>query len=406
MRAKKLFSILLAMMLMLFALFPIQAVLAETTNQPSQTTGTAEPPASSAVPTQRSDTPAPTSGAEPGAETPVDVSGQLGFFVQQYGLMVLLALAVIVLVVLIVLLARSKKKKPAKMGQTKPVQPIGDAPQTQQLLGSPERPVVAQVGNLHNIGQRAYQQDAFGVSPLLDEKMRFQSRGVLAVLADGMGGMKGSGELSQAAVYTALKRFPHMPGDMRETLASLTSDILNMVQTHFADSGAGSTLIMANIRGGMLDFISIGDSRIALLRSGKLMTLNREHNYAATLHQQAAQGLLSWQEATENLRRRALTSYLGQGNEPAIDFPAEPIRLQCGDMIVLMSDGVYGTLDDETLERHLIRSKNAMEAAEAIEKEVLSACKRNQDNFTAVLIEIRDELEVWDEINAKKERKP
>ena len=36
MRAKKLFSILLAMMLMLFTLFPIQAVLAETTNQPSQ----------------------------------------------------------------------------------------------------------------------------------------------------------------------------------------------------------------------------------------------------------------------------------------------------------------------------------------------------------------------------------
>lgn len=401
MRAKKLFSILLAMMLMLFTLFPIQAVLAETTNQPSQTTSTAEPPASSAVPTQRSDTPAPTSGAEPGVETPVDVSGQLGFFVQQYGLMVLLALAVIVLVVLIALLARSgRRKRTAETAQGGQTIAVMDMP------GEPPILDVTEVGNVHNIGKRNYQQDAFGVSPLLDEKMRFQSRGVLAVLADGMGGMKGSGELSQAAVYTALKRFPHMPGDMRETLASLTSDILNMVQTHFADSGAGSTLIMANIRGGMLDFISIGDSRIALLRSGKLMTLNREHNYAATLHQQAAQGLLSWQEATENPRRRALTSYLGQGNEPAIDFPAEPIPLTSGDMIVLMSDGVFGTLDDETLERHLIRSKNAMEAAEAIEKEVLSACKRNQDNFTAVLIEIRDELEVWDEINAKKEKKP
>ena len=83
MRAKKLFSILLAMML--FALFPIQAVLAETTNQPSQTTSTAEPPASSAVPTQRSDTPAPTSGAEPGVETPVDVSGQLVFLFSSMG---------------------------------------------------------------------------------------------------------------------------------------------------------------------------------------------------------------------------------------------------------------------------------------------------------------------------------
>ena len=165
MRAKKLFSILLAMMLMLFALFPIQAVLAETTNQPSQTTSTAEPPASSAVPTQRSDTPAPTSGAEPGVETPVDVSGQLGFFVQQYGLMVLLALAVIVLVVLIALLARSgRRKRTAETAQGGQTIAVMDMP------GEPPILDVTEVGNVHNIGKRNYQQDAFGVSPLQDEK--------------------------------------------------------------------------------------------------------------------------------------------------------------------------------------------------------------------------------------------
>ena len=65
MRAKKLFSILLAMMLMLFTLFPIQAVLAETTNQPSQTTSTAEPPASSAVPTSGLTRPRPRRALNP-----------------------------------------------------------------------------------------------------------------------------------------------------------------------------------------------------------------------------------------------------------------------------------------------------------------------------------------------------
>lgn len=147
MRAKKLFSILLAMMLMLFTLFPIQAVLAETTNQPSQTTSTAQPPASSAVPPQRSDTPAPTSGAEPGVETPVDVSGQLGFFVQQYGLMVLLALAVIVLVVLIALLARSgRRKRTAETAQGGQTIAVMDMPGEPPILG------VTEVGNVHNIG--------------------------------------------------------------------------------------------------------------------------------------------------------------------------------------------------------------------------------------------------------------
>lgn len=382
MRAKKLFSILLAMMLMLFTLFPIQAVLAETTNQPSQTTSTAEPPASSAVPTQRSDTPAPTSGAEPGVETPVDVSGQLGFFVQQYGLMVLLALAVIVLVVLIALLARSgRRKRTAETAQGGQTIAVMDMP------GEPPILDVTEVGNVHNIGKRNYQQDAFGVSPLQDEKLR-HSRGVLAVLADGMGGMTNSGELSQAAVLAALRSFPQVPGGTGETLASVAHSVLDMVQKRFTGSGSGSTLVLANICGGKLDFLTIGDSRIALLRDGALLTLNREHNYAAMLRHQAALGLIPWREVAENPRCRALTSYLGLADDPAMDFPAEPIPLNSGDKIVLMSDGVFGTLDDETLTRVLVRSPNVVEAAHKLEDAVLMEKKANQDNFTAVIIEI------------------
>lgn len=371
MRAKKLFSILLAMMLMLFTLFPIQAVLAETTNQPSQTTSTAEPPASSAVPTQRSDTPAPTSGAEPGVETPVDVSGQLGFFVQQYGLMVLLAL-----------LARSgRRKRTAESAQSGQTIAVMDMP------GEPPILDVTEVGNVHNIGKRNYQQDAFGVSPLQDEKLR-HSRGVLAVLADGMGGMTNSGELSQAAVLTALRSFPQAPGGTGETLASVAHSVLDMVQKRFTGSGSGSTLVLANIRDGKLDFLTIGDSRIALLRDGALLTLNREHNYAATLRHQAALGLIPWREVAENPRCRALTSYLGLADDPAMDFPAEAIPLNSGDKIVLMSDGVFGTLDDETLTRVLVRSPNVVEAAHKLEDAVLMEKKANQDNFTAVIIEI------------------
>lgn len=368
MRAKKLFSILLAMMLMLFTLFPIQAVLAETTNQPSQTTSTAEPPASSAVPTQRSDTPAPTSGAEPGVETPVDVSGQLGFFVQQYGLMVLLARS-------------GRRKRTAETAQGGQTIAVMDMP------GEPPILDVTEVGNVHNIGKRNYQQDAFGVSPLQDEKLR-HSRGVLAVLADGMGGMTNSGELSQAAVLAALRSFPQAPGGTGETLASVAHSVLDMVQKRFTGSGSGSTLVLANIRDGKLDFLTIGDSRIALLRDGALLTLNREHNYAAMLRHQAALGLIPWREVAENPRCRALTSYLGLADDPAMDFPAEPIPLNSGDKIVLMSDGVFGTLDDETLTRVLVRSPNVVEAAHKLEDAVLMEKKANQDNFTAVIIEI------------------
>lgn len=214
------------------------------------------------------------------------------------------------------------------------------------------------------------------------------SRGVLAVLADGMGGMTNSGELSQAAVLAALRSFPQAPGGTGETLASVAHSVLDMVQKRFTGSGSGSTLVLANIRDGKLDFLTIGDSRIALLRDGALLTLNREHNYAATLHHQAALGLIPWREVAENPRCRALTSYLGLADDPAMDFPAEPIPLNSGDKIVLMSDGVFGTLDDETLTRVLVRSPNVVEAAHKLEDAVLMEKKANQDNFTAVIIEI------------------
>ena len=71
-----------------------------------------------------------------------------------------------------------------------------------------------------------------------------------------------------------------------------------------------------------------------------------------------------------------------------MDFPAEAIPLNSGDKIVLMSDGVFGTLDDETLTRVLVRSPNVVEAAHKLEDAVLMEKKTNQDNFTAVIIEI------------------
>ena len=208
------------------------------------------------------------------------------------------------------------------------------------------------------------------------------------MLADGMGGMTNSGELSQAAVLAALRSFPQAPGGTGETLANIAHSVLDMVQKRFTGSGSGSTLVLANIRDGKLDFLTIGDSRIALLRDGALLTLNREHNYAAMLRHQAALGLIPWREAAENPRCRALTSYLGLADDPAMDFPAEPIPLNSGDKIVLMSDGVFGTLDDETLTRVLVRSPNVVEAAHKLEDAVLVEKKANQDNFTAVIIEI------------------
>ncbi|MDO4385251.1 MAG: protein phosphatase 2C domain-containing protein [Clostridia bacterium] len=351
---------------------------AQTTSIPAQT---AEPLTGSAAPV--SGTPAP--GTDPAADASssrswTETIGEwldwLGAFVQKAPYTLLLAGAL--LGVGIARLCRRGPETEAAVTETEPREEPTPEP--------PANPAVWQVGNVHHIGRRSYQQDAFGVSALGDEPLVRES-GVLAVLADGMGGMNNSGEMSQAVVRAVLNAFGRVRGEQSETLTQLMRLAFDTAQNQFAGAGAGSTLILASVRDGILDFASIGDSHIALWRGGALITLNREHCLGAQLRRQAALGLKAWQQVVSDPKRAALTAYLGRDGDPEADFPAEPIRLLPGDKIVLMSDGVYGTLDEKMLSC-LLENEAAL-AADAIEKMVLTCAKPNQDNFTALILEIR-----------------
>ena len=350
----------------------------QTTSIPAQT---AEPLTGSAAPV--SGTPAP--GTDPAAdasssrswtETIDELLDRLGAFVQKAPYTLLIT--GVLLGVGIARLCRRRPEPEATVTETEPQEEPTPEPSAE--------PAVWQVGNVHHIGRRSYQQDAFGVSALGDEQLVRES-GVLAVLADGMGGMNNSGELSQAVVRAVLNAFGRVRGEQSETLTQMMRLAFDTAQNQFAGAGSGSTLILASVRDGMLDFVSIGDSHIALWRGGALITLNREHCLGAQLRRQAALGLKAWQQVTSDPKRAALTAYLGKDGDPEVDFPAEPIRLLSGDKIVLMSDGVYGTLDEKMLSC-LLENEAAL-AADAIEKMVLTCAKPNQDNFTALILEIR-----------------
>lgn len=350
----------------------------QTTSIPAQT---AEPLTGSAAPV--SGTPAP--GTDPAADASssrswTETIGEwldwLGTFVQKAPYTLLIA--GVLLGVGIARLCRRRPEPEATVTETEP--------QEEPTPEPPAEPAVWQVGNVHHIGRRSYQQDAFGVSALGDEQLVRKS-GVLAVLADGMGGMNNSGELSQAVVRTALNAFGRVRGEQSETLTQMMRLAFDAAQNQFAGAGSGSTLILASVRDSMLDFASIGDSHIALWRGGALITLNREHCLGAQLRRQAALGLKAWQQVASDPKRAALTAYLGRDGDPEVDFPTEPIRLLSGDKIVLMSDGVYGTLDEKMLSC-LLENEAAL-AADAIEKMVLTCAKPNQDNFTALILEIR-----------------
>lgn len=260
------------------------------------------------------------------------------------------------------------------------------APSVKTALPLAEKPVeTVQIGKLHEQGERSGQQDCFGVS---DESL-MQTRGLLAVVADGMGGLSDGDKVSTAAVESILDNFflyqgKCTPEQQLLMLARYAVESVNKLLGPDGFSKSGSTLVMGLLRESAFSFLSVGDSRICLYRHGILMQLNREHIYKNKLALDAVNSEIALPDVYSDSRGSGLISFLGMEVLQYIDFPAEPVKLIAGDKLLLMSDGVYNALDNDELGRCL--EADPEEAAEQIRKAIQEKGYTNQDNYTAVII--------------------
>ncbi|MCC8196643.1 MAG: serine/threonine-protein phosphatase [Ruminococcus sp.] len=246
---------------------------------------------------------------------------------------------------------------------------------------------VPRVGKLHNQGSRTCQQDSFTVSPA----DAASGMGVLAIVADGMGGLKDSDRVSQLAVETALNTFVANSGEQFEPLMWKiifeTNKAVNNMLGPSKYYKSGSTMVAGLIRQGKFMWFSIGDSRIYLWRDGSLIQLNREHIYRHDLELKASNGSGTIEEAFASKEASRLTSFFGMGEIKHVDMPASAIDIHAKDKYILMSDGVYNALTQEEL-ISCIATGTAEETAEAIGKAVAAKEYSNQDNYTAVVLEV------------------
>lgn len=241
------------------------------------------------------------------------------------------------------------------------------------------------VGKLHEQGARENQQDCFAVS----DAALMPTHGLLAVVADGMGGLQDGDKVSAAAVQAVLDGFLLCQNGLepRQQLLLLAQNAVQTVNSLLGPEGlrkSGSTLVMGLVKDGYFSYLSVGDSRICLLRDGILMQLNREHTYQNDLALRAVNGEMTLQEALSDPQSAGLTSFLGMGQLEHIDFPAEPLRLLPRDKLVLMSDGVYNALDGSELTQALAAEPE--QAARQLQAAIQEKHYSNQDNYTAVIL--------------------
>ena len=254
-------------------------------------------------------------------------------------------------------------------------------PKTQRIpwhAGQPE------IGKVHNIGARDYQQDSLGYTPVLG------GRGTLAMVADGMGGLADGDQVSQQIIMNGLNYGAAM------TLASGSNPLLNMV-SGMANAinrmlgpdriyKCGSTLIAVLTVGDEFHWVSVGDSRIYLYREGYVNQLNTDHDLFQRWMPDILAGKRAYAEAIRDPEGRKLTSFIGMGELKYVDYSRRAIPLQKGDRLVLMSDGVYGAVSAEELAEILRTCQNVPKAAAALEQRVAMAGVPHQDNYTALIL--------------------
>ncbi len=241
------------------------------------------------------------------------------------------------------------------------------------------------IGNTQHQGMREYQEDSFGYTNL--NQSNIQETGFAAIVSDGMGGLSSGDKVSRYAVSSlseAIERFDRSVS-VDVFFRNAFNDINNAVSS--GDTGGGATLSAVYCTQKGIFWGSTGDSRIYFCRRNKLYQLSHDFDYMDMLLDRVIASEITMDEALENPKKDTLAAYIGSGEYLSPDVALKPLLPYAGDRILMCSDGVYNALSEDELLSCFVNG--AQNSADLIGQAVLNKGYRNQDNFTAIVLEFK-----------------
>lgn len=234
-------------------------------------------------------------------------------------------------------------------------------------------------GATHPGKRRENNEDAW----LIDESLH------AAILADGMGGQN-CGEVGSAITIQTVAEYLRLPEDSltaeeaaKEAIRAANRRVLETARERFECDGMGSTIVLVLWQLPEVVVANVGDSRAYLWRAGELRQLSYDQNFANELRTKLG---FSEERVRTMPNRNVLTMAVGSFEHILIRTCVT--RLQCGDRLLLCSDGLHGPVDDATLAR-ILGERGALQ--EKVDR--LIACANDRggpDNVTALLLEYQE----------------
>ncbi len=242
--------------------------------------------------------------------------------------------------------------------------------------------------------KRSSNQDSYAVLSRAELNNQLES---LLVVADGMGGGRGGGVASSLVVQTVpevVQEYLYSRNGnadssidtsrlLRESLVRANSSVWMRQVEKNELRGMGTTCVAAIVNDGVLTIGNVGDSRIYLLREGKLLQMTEDHS---EVWQQVIAGRMTRDEAQNSPFRNSITKAIGIRSDMSPDV--EPHPLQNGDTVLLCSDGLTTELKDNAIARILAQAPDVQSACDTLVNAALEHGGR--DNITVVVMRYGD----------------
>jgi protein phosphatase len=221
---------------------------------------------------------------------------------------------------------------------------------------------------------------------------------LLAVLADGMGGHNAGDVASKLAVDAFVHTFGQYPAGavsaaMGASLQMANHEIAQAISHDEALEEMGCTLVAVHVDRAGLQWISVGDSPLFLLRGRCLIRLNEDHSMMPIIEAARRAGKLSQAEAESHPGRHGLRCAVTGEAFSLVDVSAKPLPLRKDDIVLLASDGLL-TLTVREIRAVVRRARKGTAAhmVQALLDAVAEKKKAKQDNTTVQVFVAPEDL--------------
>jgi serine/threonine protein phosphatase PrpC len=210
----------------------------------------------------------------------------------------------------------------------------------------------------------------------------------LFALADGMGGHPEGEVASQLALQTMAALFqrdakPTLDDPLRflhDAIIAGHHQLLRYATEQALMDTPRTTLVACVLQGDAAYWAHCGDSRLYMVREGKLIARTRDHSYS-----ELQETLAHVVPMGEKFNRNVLFTCLGSPGKPVIDT-AGPLLLHSGDRVLLCSDGLWGSVSDAEIAQELAQRTLADAVPELVERALRHAGAKS-DNVTVLAAE-------------------